>query len=203
MRITYCWWLKSGIHQLRLVVYPIIYRVSAPSQVVGNGISAINSRSTKRSPKGECGRGDFYKNDANETNDSRDVSGVGGMCAEHLDSSLFWNQSDLVSIVFLYLYLQNLLAMRPSPLQQFCFFTFPPHPLLSIIELVMSSILPILPIHLLMFLFSSPGDIGHHFILAGDLLKFSDFIPRSNTSLESVLRYKHPVNTHEQNDLKM
>ena len=30
----YCWWLKSGVHQLRLVVYPIIYRVSAPSQVV-------------------------------------------------------------------------------------------------------------------------------------------------------------------------
>ncbi len=23
-----CWWLKSGKHQLRLVVYPIIYRVS-------------------------------------------------------------------------------------------------------------------------------------------------------------------------------
>ena len=31
------------LHQLRLVVFPIIYRVSAPSQVVGNGISAINS----------------------------------------------------------------------------------------------------------------------------------------------------------------
>ena len=31
------------LHQLRLVVYPIIYRVSAPSQVVGNEISAINS----------------------------------------------------------------------------------------------------------------------------------------------------------------
>ena len=27
------------LHQLRLVVYPIIYRVLAPSQVVGNGIS--------------------------------------------------------------------------------------------------------------------------------------------------------------------
>ena len=38
--------LKSGDHQLRLAVYPIIYRVSAPSQVVGNGISAINSIST-------------------------------------------------------------------------------------------------------------------------------------------------------------
>ena len=30
-------------NQLRLVVFPIIYRVSAPSQAVGNGISAINS----------------------------------------------------------------------------------------------------------------------------------------------------------------
>ena len=30
----YCWWLKSGDHQLRLVVFPIIYRVSAPFQVV-------------------------------------------------------------------------------------------------------------------------------------------------------------------------
>ena len=27
-RLPYCWWLKSGDHQLRLVVYPIIYRVS-------------------------------------------------------------------------------------------------------------------------------------------------------------------------------
>ena len=33
---------QSGVHQLRLVVYPIIYRVSAPSQVVSQ-ISAINS----------------------------------------------------------------------------------------------------------------------------------------------------------------
>ncbi len=41
----YCWWLKSGDHQLRWVVYPIIHRVSAPSQVVVNGISAIKSRS--------------------------------------------------------------------------------------------------------------------------------------------------------------
>ncbi len=30
--LGYCWWLKSGDHQLRLVVYPIIYRVSAPSK---------------------------------------------------------------------------------------------------------------------------------------------------------------------------
>ena len=30
---------KSGNHQLRLVVYPIIYRVLAPAQVVGLGIS--------------------------------------------------------------------------------------------------------------------------------------------------------------------
>ncbi len=27
LHIPYCWWLKSGKHQLRLVVYPIIYRV--------------------------------------------------------------------------------------------------------------------------------------------------------------------------------
>ena len=33
---------KSGVHQLRLVVYPIIYRVLAPSQVVSQ-ISSINS----------------------------------------------------------------------------------------------------------------------------------------------------------------
>ena len=31
------------LHLLRLVVSPIIYKVLAPSQVVGNGISAINS----------------------------------------------------------------------------------------------------------------------------------------------------------------
>ena len=33
----YCWWNwwnKSGVHQLRLVVYPIIYKVLAPSEVV-------------------------------------------------------------------------------------------------------------------------------------------------------------------------
>ena len=29
---VYCWWLKSGDHQLRLVVYPIIYRI-LPSTV--------------------------------------------------------------------------------------------------------------------------------------------------------------------------
>ena len=33
------------LHQLRLVVFPIIDRVSAPSQVVGNGISAISQES--------------------------------------------------------------------------------------------------------------------------------------------------------------
>ena len=33
------------LHQLRLLVYPIIYRVSSPSQVVGNGISASNNTS--------------------------------------------------------------------------------------------------------------------------------------------------------------
>ena len=36
-----CWW-KNILHQLRLVVYPIIYKVLAPSQVVGDGISSIN-----------------------------------------------------------------------------------------------------------------------------------------------------------------
>lgn len=124
-------------------------------------------------------------------------------CVLNILTPVYFGTNQTLFQSYLYLYLQELLAMRPSPLQQFCFFTFPPHPLLSIIELVMSSILSILPIHLLMFLFSSPGDIGHHFILAGDLLKFSDFIPRSNTSLESVLNYKHPVNTDKQNDLKM
>ena len=33
-RDSYCWWLKSSVHQLRLVVSPIIYSVLAPSQVV-------------------------------------------------------------------------------------------------------------------------------------------------------------------------
>ena len=32
-RATYCWWRKSGVYQLRLVDYPIIYWVLAPSQV--------------------------------------------------------------------------------------------------------------------------------------------------------------------------
>ncbi len=27
-QLTYCWWLKSGVHQLRLLVFPIIFRVS-------------------------------------------------------------------------------------------------------------------------------------------------------------------------------
>ncbi len=36
------WWKKSCEHQLRLVVYPIIYKVLAPSQVVSR-ISSINS----------------------------------------------------------------------------------------------------------------------------------------------------------------
>ena len=39
----YCWWLKSGVHQLRLVVFPIIYRVSYTFRWLF-GISAINSR---------------------------------------------------------------------------------------------------------------------------------------------------------------
>ena len=32
--LTYCWWFRNPANQLRLVVYPIIFRVSAPSQVV-------------------------------------------------------------------------------------------------------------------------------------------------------------------------
>ena len=35
----YCWWFRNPANQLRLVDYPIIYKVLAPSQVVGNGIS--------------------------------------------------------------------------------------------------------------------------------------------------------------------
>ena len=35
LRECYCWWFRNpAANQLRLVVYPIIYRVSAPSQVV-------------------------------------------------------------------------------------------------------------------------------------------------------------------------
>ena len=45
----YCWWIRNPAptHQLRLVGYPIIYKVLAPSQVVGLGISepsTLNSR---------------------------------------------------------------------------------------------------------------------------------------------------------------
>ena len=40
---AYCWWLKSGYHQLRLVVYPIDYKVLAPSQVVVRDFWTINS----------------------------------------------------------------------------------------------------------------------------------------------------------------
>ena len=35
---------KSGNHQLRLVVYPFIYKVLPPSQVVGNGISGCHQQ---------------------------------------------------------------------------------------------------------------------------------------------------------------
>ena len=35
----YCWWFRIPAHQLRLVGYPVIYMVFAPSQVVGLGIS--------------------------------------------------------------------------------------------------------------------------------------------------------------------
>ena len=40
---NYCWWLKSGDHQLRLVVYPMIYRALGPSQVVVWDFWTINS----------------------------------------------------------------------------------------------------------------------------------------------------------------
>ena len=39
MNLSYCWWQKSGDHQLRLVVYPIIYQVLAPSNRWLFGIS--------------------------------------------------------------------------------------------------------------------------------------------------------------------
>ena len=47
------------LHQLRLVVYPIIYRVSAPSQVVSR-ISAINS--TKQNAFSILSRATHHKN---------------------------------------------------------------------------------------------------------------------------------------------
>ena len=34
---------RNPANQLRLVIYPVIYMVLAPSEVVGNGISSINS----------------------------------------------------------------------------------------------------------------------------------------------------------------
>ena len=48
------WWTESGDHQLRLVYFPIIYRVLAPSQVVGLGISepstvTVNTLRNKKS----------------------------------------------------------------------------------------------------------------------------------------------------------
>ena len=41
--LPYRWWKRSGVHQLRLVVYPIIYKVYISQ--VANRISSINSRS--------------------------------------------------------------------------------------------------------------------------------------------------------------
>ena len=38
----YCWWFRNPANQLRLVAYPIIYRVLYVSQVVSR-ISSINS----------------------------------------------------------------------------------------------------------------------------------------------------------------
>ena len=39
---SYCWWLKSGDHQLRLIVYPFIYKVFLhPRRLFG--ISSINN----------------------------------------------------------------------------------------------------------------------------------------------------------------
>ena len=49
---------KSGEHQLRLVVYPIIYKVLAPSQVVSFKISEPSTVSVyyPTSPIGSMGR---------------------------------------------------------------------------------------------------------------------------------------------------
>ena len=46
---SYCWWLKSQTTSWGKGSFStIIYRVSSPSQVVGNGISAINSMNRGR-----------------------------------------------------------------------------------------------------------------------------------------------------------
>ena len=42
--ITYCWWFRNPANQLRLVAYPIVYRVLAPSQVIVWDFWTINSR---------------------------------------------------------------------------------------------------------------------------------------------------------------
>ena len=43
--LNYCWWFRNPANQLRLVLYPIIFRVLFPSQVVGNGISEASTAS--------------------------------------------------------------------------------------------------------------------------------------------------------------
>ena len=40
---TFCWWKKSGDHQLRLVVHPVIYRLFFTSQVVVRDFWTIDS----------------------------------------------------------------------------------------------------------------------------------------------------------------
>ena len=39
MDTSYCWWFRNPANQLRLVVYSILHRVWAPSQIFGHGIS--------------------------------------------------------------------------------------------------------------------------------------------------------------------
>ena len=51
---NYCWWLRNPASQLRLVVYPIIYKVLAPSQ----GVSRISEPSVapaRKSSQKEAG----------------------------------------------------------------------------------------------------------------------------------------------------
>ncbi len=50
--LTYCWWLESGDHQLRLVVYPIIYKVL---YISGGCLGFQNHQQypTKRVPAGK------------------------------------------------------------------------------------------------------------------------------------------------------
>ena len=46
--LPYCWWFRNPANQLRLVVYPIIYKVLAPSQMVIWWISEPSRDPTKK-----------------------------------------------------------------------------------------------------------------------------------------------------------